>query len=197
MKKSEKILEMANINGGYITAKEVRKVNINSTELSRLVKEGILERTARGVYCITDILQDDYYKVQLKSKNCIYSHTTALYFYDLSDRTPLFYELTVPNGYNGILLKNNNIKLHYVKKDIFELGLTTIESPFGMKIRIYDIERCICDIIKNKKKMDIEIFVKALQRYAKYKNKDLNKLMRYANKMNISEKVREYMEVLL
>jgi len=197
MKKSEKILEMANINGGYITAKEVRKVNINSTELSRLVKEGILERTARGVYCITDILQDDYYKVQLKSKNCIYSHTTALYFYDLSDRTPLFYELTVPNGYNGILLKNNNIKLHYVKKDIFELGLTTIESPFGMKIRIYDIERCICDIIKNKKKMDIEIFVKALQRYAKFKNKDLNKLMRYANKMNISEKVREYMEVLL
>ena len=35
------------------------------------------------------------------------------------------------------------------------------------------------------------------QRYSKLKNKDLNKLMRYAKKLNVDKKVREYMEVLL
>lgn len=66
-----------------------------------------------------------------------------------------------------------------------------------MKIRIYDKERTICDIIKNKKKMEPEIFVKALQRYSKLSDKNLSKLMRYAKKLNIDKKVREYMEILL
>lgn len=197
MTKSEKILEMANDNNGYVSAKEVRKVNINSTELTRLVKENKLERISRGIYCTPDSFHDDYYKIQSKSKNCIYSHATALYFYDLSDRTPVRLDLTVPVGYNGSLRNMKNIDLHYTKKEYLELGLTTIESPFGMEIKIYDIERTICDIVKNKKKMDIEIFTKALQKYSRTKTKDLNKLMRYAKKLNVDKKVREYMEVLI
>ena len=197
MTKSEKILEMANNNNGYVVAKEVRRANINSTELTRLVKENKLERISRGIYCTPDSFYDDYYKIQSKSKNCIYSHATALYFYDLSDRIPVQLELTVPVGYNGSLRRMQNIDLHYIKKEYLELGLTTIESPFGMEIKIYDIERTICDIIKSKKKMDIEIFTKALQKYSRTKTKDLNKLMRYAKKLNIDKKVREYMEVLI
>ncbi|MCD8562370.1 MAG: hypothetical protein LRY26_01085 [Bacilli bacterium] len=72
-----------------------------------------------------------------------------------------------------------------------------IDSPFGMKIRVYDLERTICDIIKNKTKMDSEIFAKALQRYSKMKNKDLNKLMRYAKALKVDKKVKEYMEILI
>ena len=197
MTKSEKILEMANNNNGYVSAKEVRSANINSTELTRLVKENKLERISRGIYCTPNSFHDDYYKIQSKSKNCIYSHATALYFYDLSDRIPVQLELTVPVGYNGSLRRMQNIDLHYIKKEYLELGLTTIESPFGMEIKIYDIERTICDIIKSKKKMDIEIFTKALQKYSRTKTKDLNKLMRYAKKLNIDKKVREYMEVLI
>lgn len=197
MTKSEKILEMANNNNGYVSAKEVRNANINSTELTRLVKENKLERVSRGLYCTPDSFYDDYYKIQSKSKNCVFSHATALYFYDLSDRTPVQLDLTVPVGYNGSLINMQNVDLHYIKREFLELGLTIIQSPFGMKIKIYDVERTICDIIKNKKKMDIEIFTKALQKYSKIKTKDLNKLMRYAKKLNVEKKVREYMEVLI
>lgn len=197
MTKSEKILQIANNNNGYITAKEVRIAKINSTELTRLVKENKLERISRGFYCTTDSFHDEYYKIQLKSKNCIYSHETALYFYDLSDRTPLQLDLTVPSGYNGSLRLIDKVNLHYIKKEYLELGLTTITTPFGTNIRIYDLERTICDIIKNYKKMDREIFTKALQRYSKSKNKDLNKLMRYAKKLNVDKKVREHMELII
>lgn len=69
-------------------------------------------------------------------------------------------------------------------------------SPFGMKIKVYGVERTICDIIKNKKKMDGEIFVKALQDYAKSKNKNLSKLAKYAKIMKIEDKVSNYMEIL-
>lgn len=197
MTKADIILELVNKNNGYITSKDVKKAKINSSELTKLVRLNKLERISRGFYCLKNSFCDDYYKYQLKSKNCIFSHETALYFYDLSDRTPLYFDMTVPFGYNGSLRTDKGILLHYTKKELLELGLTFTKSPFGMKIRVYDIERTICDIIKNKNKMDIEIFTKALQRYSRSKEKDLNKLMRYAKKLNVDKKVREYMEVLL
>ena len=105
--------------------------------------------------------------------------------------------MTVPVGYSGSLSKDKNVQLHYVKKEYLELGLTTVESPFGMKLRTYDLERTICDIVKYRNHMDKEIFTKALKWYAERKDKNLLKLMKYAKKLNIDKKVLEYMEVLL
>lgn len=197
MTNAEKIIKMANDNNGYVTTKQVKKANVNTIELTRLVEQNKLERITRGYYAIPNSFCDDYYKYQLKSKNCIFSHSTALYFYHLSDRTPLYFDMTVPVGYNGSLSKDKNIKLHYVKKEFLELGLTTIESPFGMKLKIYDLERTICDIVKCRKHMDKEIYAKALKWYIERKDKNLVKLMKYAKKLNIDKKILEYMEVLL
>ena len=197
MTNAEKIIKIANENNGYVTTKQVKDANINTVELTRLVEQNKLERITRGYYAIPNSFCDDYYKYQLKSKNCIFSHSTALYFYDLSDRTPLYFDMTVPVGYSGSLSKDKNVTLHYVKKELLELGLTTVESPFGMKLRIYDLERTICDIVKYRKHMDKEIFTKALKRYSKLKQKNLLKLMKYAKKLNVDKKVLEYMEVLL
>ena len=197
MTNSEKIIKIANENNGYVTTKQVKDSNINTIELTRLVKQNKLERITRGYYAIANSFCDDYYEYQLKSKNCVFSHSTALYFYDLSDRTPLYFDMTVPNGYNGSLSKDKNVQLHYVKKELLELGLTTVLSPFGMKLRVYDLERTICDIVKYRNHMEKEIFTKALKWYAKRKDKDLFKLMKYAKKLNIDKKMIEYMEVLL
>ena len=129
MTNAEKIIKIANENNGYVTTKQVKEAKINTIELTRLVGQGKLDRIARGYYAITNSFCDDYFKYQLKSKKCVFSHSTALYFYDLSDRTPLYFDMTVPVGYNGSLSKNKNVVLHYVKKEFLELGLTTIESP--------------------------------------------------------------------
>ena len=67
----------------------------------------------------------------------------------------------------------------------------------GNTVRIYDRERCICDIIKNKNKMDIQIFQMAFKSYFSSGKKNIYKLMEYANVMGISDKVRQYTEVLL
>lgn len=197
MIKKEKILVLAKNNNGYITTKEVKAAKINSAELTKLVKEKKIERITRGYYCLPEYFVDDFYKYQIKSKNCIFSHETALYFYDLTDRTPNVFDITVPRGYNGSLSTDKKINLHYTKKENLLLGLSSVKSAQNMNIKVYDIERTICDIIKNKKNMDIEIFTKALQRYSKLNSKDLSKLMFYAKKLKIEKKVREYMEVLL
>ena len=197
MNNKMQILNMIENNGGYITTKEIKQKKINNYYLSALVNEKKIVRISRGYYTKPNGFADNFYILMTKCKKAVFSDATALYFYDLSDRNPIVYDITVPYGYGNCYKNVNNITLHFIKLDNLNLGLDEIESPFGMKIRVYDIERTICDIIKNKNKMDIEIFTKALQRYSRSKEKDLNKLMRYAKKLKVDKKVREYMEILL
>lgn len=193
----EKILKIVDKNGGYITTKELVNNNINKKFLTNLVKNEKLIRLSRGYYGLPTYIQDDYYILLSKSQNAVFSLSTALYLHGLSERIPLVYNITLPYGYSGALQKEKNVLLNFVKKELLNLGVVEVESPFGMKIKVYDIERTICDIIKHKNKMDAEIFSKALKFYAKRKDKNINKLMRYAKKMNIEKKVAEYMEVVL
>lgn len=193
----DKILKLTNKNNGYITTKEVVENGINKTFLTNMVRNGKLVRISKGYYGLPDYIEDEYYKIASKSKNARFSLATALYLHNLSDRTPLVYNITLPFGYSGILQKEKNVVITSVKREILDLGMIEMTSPFGMKIKVYDVERTICDIIKNKNKMDAEIFSKALKEYAKSKNKNLSKLTKYAKAMNIEKKVSEYMEVLL
>ena len=193
----DKILKIVEKNNGYVTTKEVVKNGINKTFLTNMVKNGTLVRISRGYYGLPNYIEDEYYKIASKSRNARFSMATALYLHNLSDRTPLVYNITLPFGYSGVLQKEKNVILNFVKRELLDLGVIEITSPFGIKIKVYDIERTICDIIKNKNKMDAEIFSKALKDYAKSKNKNLSKLTKYASAMNIEKKVSEYMEVLL
>lgn len=194
--KKEEILKMA-IKKGYVFTKEVREKNINTAYLTQLVQEKKLIRVSRGYYILIDSVPDNFYVVLSKCKKAVFSHATALYLHNYSERCPLVYDITVPYGYGNCYKNLNNINLHYLKPENINIGLIEINSPFGLKIKTFDIERTICDIIKDKKNMDIEIFTNALKMYAENPQKDLNKLMRYAVKLKIEQKVRNYMEVLL
>ncbi len=193
----DKILKIVEKNNGYVTTKEIVENGINKTFLTNMVKNGTLVRISRGYYGLPNYIEDEYYKIVSKSKNARFSMATALYLHNLSDRTPLVYNVTLPFGYSGVLQKEKKLILNFVKRELLDLGVIEMTSPFGMKIKVYDIERTICDIIKNKNKIDAEIFSKALKDYAKSRNKNLSKLTKYARAMNIEKKVSEYMEVLL
>ena len=180
----------------YITTKEVENVGFFRRFLGFLVAKNKIIRLSRGIYTLPNELEDDYFIIGNKSKYAIFSNLTALYFHGLCDRIPVKYDVTVKSGYKGSLQKNDNINLYYVKKENFELGLTTIETNYGNNIRVYDVERSICDIIKNKNKLDLELFNKAIRNYYYSKNKNIIRLYDYAEKLGIYEKVRNTFEVL-
>ena len=193
----DKIILLTEKNNGYITTKEVIKNNIPNIYLTQLVDEGKLLRTSRGLYMFPDCFEDEYYKFQLTNSNAIFSLETALYLHNFSDRVPIVYNITVPSNYGGNLLKEKNVNLLYIKNEFHEIGITEILSPMGQTIKVYDIERTICDIIKHKNKVDPEIFSKALKEYSHYKKKNMNNLIIYARKLNVEDEVRSYMEVML
>jgi predicted transcriptional regulator of viral defense system len=198
MKNENRVLEITRKNG-QIETKEVVENNIRKEVLSKLTRKGLLERVDRGLYITSESVPDDYSIIQKKCRQGIFSHETALYFWDLSDRVPGGYHLTVPSGYNvsHITVKYSNIVFHYIKPELLNLGITNKKTPFGQIVNVYDRERTICDILKNKNNMDTQLFSDAMKRYFKSKKNDLRKLYKYAKKLRVEEKLRIYAEVLL
>lgn len=193
----EKILQLTQENNGYITTKEIVDNGLSKMALKRLCDNGLLKRVSTGYYSLPNMINDDYYKIISKSKNAVFSYNTSLFLHELSDRTPLYFDVTVPRGYGGPLQNIDVVSLHYVDKNILNLGMEIIKSPFGMDIKCYDVERTICDIIKNKNNMDKEIYTKALKWYAEKKDKDMLKLSKYSKKLNIEKEVAEIMQLIL
>ena len=183
--------------GDIITTSVVGKNNIHREYLNNLVKEGELERVSRGIYISPDVWEDRLLINQLKRSKMIYSHETALYLHDLTDRDPLKYVVTVPQGYNPSRLKEEGFIVHTIKKEWFELGLCTKKTSFGNEVKTYNRERTICDILRDRNNQDPAIINDSIKRYFSGKEKDLNKLMKYAKELRIESVLRTYSEVLL
>ena len=193
----DKMREIIKQNNGIITAKEVSDNKIDSWYLTNLVKKGELERVVRGVYFDPNFDNyDELYFFQLQNKACIYSYQTALYLHRLTDRLPFVNEVTVKQGYNAWRIKDSVI-VHQVKKEWYELGKAEIKTDMGNIVCAYDMERIICDLVRDRKNQDPEIFSKAWNLYIKKDSKDIWKLRKYAKDFGIAKKIDEILEVIV
>jgi predicted transcriptional regulator of viral defense system len=184
-------------NNGVVRAKMVEEYGIHREYLREMVRTGELERVAHGIYITPELWEDKLFIYQLRKRMMIYSHETALYLHDLTDRDPLKYSATVPHGYNPTRLKKDGLIIHTVKKELFELGTCVMETNFGNLIRVYDMERTVCDILRDRNNQDPAVVNESLRRYLTRNDRDLNKLMKYAKLLRIDKVLRPFLEVMV
>lgn len=197
MNKEEQILKLLEKNNGILTIEEVNYNNINTIFLTRLVREGKIERIKKGLYVLPNTWGDEYFNT-IYGNNAIYSYDTALYFLNLCQSVPHIYNITVNRGYNGSLKNNKKVILHFVRKEVFDIGKIEIKSPQGQIVKIYNAERCICDLLKDKEYQDIETIKYAINEYLNDKNKrDIPKLIEYSKIFNVEKDINKYLEVLM
>lgn len=181
---------------GVITTKDINSAGLHRNVLQKLVNTGELTRFGRGLYIRNNVWEDDFYMLQSKYSRGVFSHETALYLWGYTDRTPSKYTLTFPKGYNTPSLEKENVIIKRSILENYNLGITEVQSPSGNLIRIYDLERSLCDILRGNNN-DIQIVNAAMKKYAASKDKDIYKLMKYAEQLHVKPKVLRYMEVLL
>ena len=191
------IEEFMNNAGGVITSKQMTEAGFHRSILSGLVEANELVKAARGVYTKSSAWEDEMYLLQHRFSRGIFSHETALYLHGLTDRTPARFVMTFPWGYNAASLKEENVTVKRVIRKLYGLGNIDIASPAGSIIRVYDVERSLCDIVRGNNTCDIQIVNQAMKHYAKSKGKDIQMLTDYAEKLRVKPKIINYMEILL
>ncbi len=190
----EIIESIMKINNGYVTSKQLSNLGIHRMYLNIMREKGMVEKVGSGIYIDSSKIEDNYFVFGLELPNIVYSHMTALYFHGLSIKAPNDkYDITVPNNYFNYKIRNHNV--FYVDRDSYKIGLTEVETPMGNKVKVYDIERCICDIIRSKNRMDLEHVKFSIKEYIKRKDKDLIKLSKYADSMGIKNEVMSFLEM--
>lgn len=193
MMKTKQIIEIVEKNNGILSSKLLDENNIHRQYLKNLVDEGYLIKVSRGLYVRPDKEINEFYVLGEQFKTGIFSHNTALYFYNLTDRTPFLLDMTFPSN---IRPKNDMLIPHYINKEKLNIGLTIKKLEDGTSIKIYNMERTICDIIRDRNKMDSQILNTALKEYMKRNDKNLNLLYEYAKKFGVLKIVKMHIEIL-
>ena len=182
---------------GYLFAKDVKENNISYTKLNEYIKYNGYEKVAHGIYVSKNTFLDYYFILCERNKRIVFSLESALFLNDLMEKESDKVTVCIPRGYNASHLRQKNIRVISKEKEIYELGITTIKTNLGNEVKVYDIDKTICDLIKNKSKFDIQVFKYALNEYIKRKDKNLINLINYSKVMKIENEIRSYIEVLM
>ena len=116
--------------------------------------------------------------------------------HELVEREPEPLTVTVTASYNSGGLTKKGVKVYYTKSEWYGLGITEMTSFGGNTIKVYDLERTICDIVRRYDDMDIAVFNYAVKEYVKRTDKDYTRLSQYAAALHLERKIREKMGVL-
>lgn len=196
IKDPEKIEELLQAKSGIITAKQVTDAGLHRSALRELVEKEEIYPYSRGIYIRSDAWEDTFYLLQQKYTRGVFSNETALYLHGYSDRLPEWYTMTFPKGYNTPSLKNELVFVKHTIPENYNLGVTEIPSLCGNPIRVYDLEKTLCDVVRGSY-IDVQVVNDAMKRYARSKNKNIHKLLGYAKQLHVLPKITNYMEVLL
>ena len=193
MKKIEKIIN----DKGIITTKDIVKDYGSKINFYNYIKNNDFEQISRGIYAPKDAWIDPLMVANIRCPKAIISHDTALYYYGLIDREPSTTTLTIYSGYNASKLKKTGYKVFFVKKELLDVGKTNVIDLDNNLIPMYDLERTMCDLVRNRSSFEIQDFTSALKAYVRRKDKNLTRLFEYAKLFKVEKIMMTYMETLL
>lgn len=193
MNNEEKVKKFLENNYGYITTSELLNLNVTKQGIKKYVENGLIEKVSHGLYMDTKQFKDEYFIIQKKYPNVIFSYNTALHILNLTNRTPIIIDITLLRGKTTRMKYN----IHYVCEKYYSVGIIETTSPSGNPIKVYNAERCICDILRTEDEFDLELQNRVLNYYFNSREKDIDKLLEYANIFNIYDKVNTIVEVMM
>jgi predicted transcriptional regulator of viral defense system len=192
----KELFQLFKQNQGYLSTKELNS-RAMQYQLQKLLQQRTVTRIKRGVYCLNEEVakrrMPDIERIVSGSVLCLWS---AWSHYNLTLTVPDAWYVAVEKSRKISLPEYPPIKLVYVQKEYFELGIetTVIER---ITVRIYDIEKCVCDAVKYRNKTGMEVTSEILKNYLALKNRNLDKLTRYARQMRVYNILKMYIEVQL
>ena len=195
----EKIKEVFYANHGYSSTGDISTAGIDRRYLKDLINEDTIEKIKRGLYRWKDAKFD--FEEELIDVSKIIPHgviclESALAYYKLTTYTPGEYTVAIKRNYNIKLPNYPPVKLYYFSDKYYVDGVEKIDIN-GNIIKIYNIEKTICDCLRYEDKISKDIIVESIKEYVKRRDKNISKLMNYATKAKVRDVIQKYIEVLV
>lgn len=194
----KKIKEKFIKNNGILKSNQLYDLNLNYNDIQYLIEENSIEKIRNGYYCLKGNNYSEEKFVSLLFPKAVICMDSALFYYGYSDKTPLCWHIAVDKDTSKAQFKISYpcIKPYYMEPKELEYGITTVKYN-KCNLKIFDKDRLICECFKYEKKIDKELFNKAVQAYIKDSKKNIKNLLAYSKKRNIQKKVKNIIGLFL
>ena len=192
---SNTIIEELQKSGGFIKTSEV-KTRGEYEQLRRATEEGTLLRLRNGVYVETSALANNMIDVERIVPGgvlCLYS---AFAHYGLSTQVPSSFCIAIEAKRKLRLPDYPIIDLYYWKKENLEFGITQKDLS-GYVVRITDLERTVCDAVKYRNKIGLDVCGEVIDNYLKVDTRNISLLNEYADRLRLRTILTKYLETRL
>ena len=88
------------------------------------------------------------------------------------------------------------VEIHYYSEYLLNIGVTDATVD-GFKIRLYDVERCVCDAVKFRNKIGFDVCSEIINNYLERPDRNLSRLMDYARLLRVGVILEQYLQVKL
>lgn len=189
------IIDELQKSGGFIKANEV-KTRGEYEQLRRATEEGTLLRLRNGVYAEMSALANNMVDVERIVPGgvlCLYS---AFAHYGLSTQVPSSFCIAIEAKRKLRLPDYPIIDLYYWKKENLEFGITQ-KDLLGYVVRITDLERTVCDAVKYRNKIGLDVCGEVIDNYLKVDTRNISLLNEYAGRLRLRTILTKYLETRL
>ena len=189
------IIDELQKSGGFIKASEV-KTRGEYEQLRRATEEGTLLRLRNGVYAEMSALANNMVDVERIVPGgvlCLYS---AFAHYGLSTQVPSSFCIAIEAKRKLRLPDYPIIDLYYWKKENLEFGITQKDLS-GYVLRITDLERTVCDAVKYRNKIGLDVCGEVIDNYLKVDTRNISLLNEYAGRLRLRTILTKYLETRL
>ena len=183
-------------NGGLMRTSELEKLGYHSRKIVKLLEEGVLSKVKIGFYELaSEVVADEVMIMKLFPFAVIYLES-ALLHYGYTNRIPVAWQIAVDKNISKRQFKISYppVTPFYLDSRYINIGIDKYEMN-GVEISIYNKERTICDVLRYANKLEREVFNTAIQSYIKDKEKNIIRLMEYAKKLRVTQKLISYFGV--
>jgi predicted transcriptional regulator of viral defense system len=195
----DKLQKIFNGHKGFARMQQLRSSGIQTRTIATAVDKGIIEKIKPGLYKLVNYQWDEHESfadVCNSNNKAIICLTSAASYYELTTFNPSYITVAVPHNTPGFKLDFPPIQVYYFPHKYYETGIDEKETKSG-HIRIYNQEKTICDLFRYQNKIGDDIVIESLKNYLKQKRKDINKLIKYSESLNVKEKIFPYVKAIV
>jgi len=178
--------------------KDLKEQGFQTRDIRRLVAEGKIKRIKPGLYRLSGVSPGDatgIVELCLAIPKAVICLTSALAFYELTTFVPSRISYALPRSDKPISLSSPT-EPYYFSESQYKAGIEKLETKAG-QIRIFGPEKTICDCFRFRNKLGEDIALEALKTYLRRRDRDLNKLMKYAEISRARTALSQYVKALL
>ena len=198
-KKDERIHKVFKKHKGFARTKDILAAGIHTRIIKRVREKEQVVQVKRGLYRLADIpliSNQGFVDLARAVPGGIICLLSALSYYELTTFNPSVIAMAICRGSRKPKINYPPVEFYHFSKKQFEAGINKIKVK-GHEIRIYNREKTICDCFRYRNKLGLDIAKEGLSEYLKRKDRDLEKLLEYAEICRIKPLLQTWLNAMI